>query len=305
MNTPFKKCCVVGYGFIGAHLERQLIRDGHQVVVIDRKSRPSDLDERVTWNQITFPDMQNVKQSVLGCDVVFHLVASSVPADTSVDLISELYQTVITTIKFVEICKSAGVKKIVFSSSASVYGDHGFNKVLETDPTNPISAHGIQKLTIEKHLLMARKLGQIDTQIFRIANPYGPGQSLTGRQGFVSIVLGNNMRGQATTIRGDGSAERDFIFIEDVVKAMARFGVQSKGPGVLNLGSGVSISLASLIKKIADLKIQNVDIQYLPAQDNEIKFSCLDTARINALGWRPQVSLHQGLEKTMKYHGII
>jgi len=300
-----RSCTVAGYGFIGSALVPALVALGHRVRVLDRKSRPADLASEVEWIQADFPDADGVDEALAGSDVVYHLIASTAPVDMAKDLAADLTHNVKATLEFMERCKARKVGKLVFASSASVYGNQDSEKVSETSPTNPLSPHGIQKLTIEKYLLMARQLNELNTQIFRIANPYGPGQSLRGRQGFVAIVLGNLLRQEATRLRGDGSARRDFIHVTDVAEALASMGMRPGGPPVLNIGSGQSTSLKELIDRIGAISGHKPLIQQLEPLEHEIKDSCFDIALARAQGWAPRISLEKGLLQVAAHHGLL
>jgi len=299
-----KSSCIVGCGFIGRHLLQALLDNGYKVSVIDRIKRPTWLPDHVIWHQMGSFDHAGVTSILNGVDVVYYLVSTTVPADKHLSLTAELYETIVATTQFIDCAKEASVKKLIFASSASVYGDLGPVAAQENAQTNPISAHGIQKLTLEKHLLMERHLGAIDTQTFRIANPYGPGQSLEGRQGFIAIVLGNVIAGRATDLRGDGSAMRDFIYVTEVAQALAQIGMQLDGPPTVNIGSAEAVTMAQVIDAVDTLCGQRPVINSLPAQPHEIGYSCMDIRVAQSCGWQPKISLQEGLKRTMRFHNM-
>jgi len=181
---------VCGSGFIGKGLVRQLISQGYVINVLDHNVCPDEFSGKTKWVTGEFADNDNLKNTLDGSEVAYHLISSTVPGDDTVDPIKELSENIFSTIAFLEMCKKCNVKRIVFVSSSSVYGLQSTMPISEGAETNPISSHGIQKLTIEKYLLLYQFLYGIDIRIIRLSNPYGPGQNLGGRQGFVAIAIG-------------------------------------------------------------------------------------------------------------------
>jgi UDP-glucose 4-epimerase len=297
--------CIFGCGFIGRSLLGHLLAMGYEVRVLDHGSCPRDVRGRVQWRQGDFRNASDVMHVLNGADVAYHLVSSTVPGDTQVRLVQELNENVITTVSFLDACADAGVRRVVFASSSSVYGIQDRLPISEKAQTNPISAHGIQKLTIEKHMLMAHTFGRIDARIARISNPYGPHQSLDGRQGFVAISLGRIKEGKPVILRGNGDTIRDFIHVDDVAAALTKLGLRQVAPTVVNIGSGRAVSLRHVVDTIGHVLSRKVEVETEPPLAVDIPKSCLEVETAQTkLDWTPLVGLEEGLRAVATYHGI-
>ena len=237
--------------------------------------------------------------------MVYHLVSSTVPGDDTVDPIKELSENIFSTIAFLEMCKKCNVKRIVFVSSSSVYGLQSTMPISEGAETNPISSHGIQKLTIEKYLLLYQFLYGIDIRIIRLSNPYGPGQSLSGRQGFVAIAIGHMVKNEPVLLRDSGRPIRDFIYIDDVSRALVLAGIVENAPSILNLGSGKGYSLKQIVELLKEITGDPVLTVSGELRKADIAESVLDISQAGcALDFGPQFSIYDGLVKTLRYHGV-
>ncbi len=139
---------IIGAGFIGKSLIRKLLARNINVRVLDRNSCPLEFSGKLTWLTGNFDDQRMLGESLVGVSVAYHFVSSTVPVDQSVDVAMELNQNVIGTLRFIDACLAAGVKRIVFASSASVYGIQEKLPISEAAPTNPISAHGTISLQL-------------------------------------------------------------------------------------------------------------------------------------------------------------
>jgi len=150
------KVAVLGAGFIGLNLVRRLAGAGADVAVLDHNEVPAELSGRVRWVSGEFADPKAVEQVLEGADVAFHLISSTVPGDEHVEVSRELSDNIFATLGFLEVCERLAVPRVVFASSSSVYGQQASVPIAETAVTDPISSHGIQKLAIEKYLLLHR-----------------------------------------------------------------------------------------------------------------------------------------------------
>ena len=206
-----RKAAVLGAGFIGLTLVRRLVAAGAEVAVLDLNAPPAELVGRVHWVRGEFADPKAVEQVIAGADVAFHLISSTVPGDEHVEVSRELSDNIFATLRFVELCDQLAVPRVVFASSSSVYGVQERVPIAETAVTDPISSHGIQKLAIEKYLLLHRFHRGLDVRIARLSNPFGPGQRLYGRQGFVALTIGHLLNGEPILLRDGGRPVRDFL----------------------------------------------------------------------------------------------
>jgi UDP-glucose 4-epimerase len=193
----------------------------------------------------------------------------------------------------------------VFASSSSVYGLQARVPIPETAVTDPISSHGIQKLAIEKYLLLHRFHRGLDVRIARLSNPFGPGQRLYGRQGFVAMTIGHLLRDEPVLLRDGGQPVRDFLYIDDVTEALTRLAMHHEAPSVVNIGSGIGHSLKEIVAMI-EAAIQR-PIRSISGEPRraDIPVSVLDVARADSgIGFRAAVSVRDGLLRTLRHHGI-
>lgn len=301
-----RRATICGAGFIGRALLRRLAADGVDVSVIDHKPCPSELAGFARWHQGDFADASLLQWALSGSEVAYHLVSTTVPGDERVSMITELSDNIFATIRFIDTCVAAGVRRIVFVSSSSVYGLQDATPIPESAATDPISSHGIQKLTIEKYLLLARFERDLDVRIIRLGNPFGPGQDLYGRQGFVAIAIGKIMADEPLLLRAKGAPIRDFIFIDDVARALALVGFAAAVPPVMNLGTGLGHSLRAVVGTIEELLGRPVPSTDGPLRRADIPTSVLDaTLLARSVGFRPSVSLAEGLEATLRHWHVL
>lgn len=292
---------ILGGGFIGMPLMRRLNLLGYKVVVFSRNEPSATPPQGVQWIRADFSNYQSVTSALKGVDLVYHLVASTVPRDEGYDVSREFSENVICANNLIKACELNNVRKIVFASSASVYGIQTNMPIDEKAQTNPISMHGIHKLTVEKFLLRARHVSGLDVRIARISNPYGPGQNLFGRQGFISIVIGNILKSLPTRLTNDGSMIRDFVYIDDIVTGLINIGIYKSVPPILNLGGGKAYTLLSVKNAIEDalrIKLSTETVVSTPA---DIPESLLDI-NLAALyiNYIPKISLEEGLRYTLR-----
>lgn len=295
---------ILGAGFIGQSFIRLGLQSGDNLRVLDHKECPVEFEGGLTWIKGDLSDESAVRCALQGVDVVYHFISSTVPGDVT-DESSELIQNVVQTLRLLKLCVQKKVRRVVFISSASVYGVQDNLPIPETALTNPISSHGIHKLTIEKYLQLYQYQYGLDCKIMRLSNPYGPGQSVTGRQGFVAIAIGKILAGEAVMIRGDGSTLRDYIYIDDVSEALHLMGTTQVGESVFNVGSGQGYTLNQIISIIGELTGKPVQVEYAGSRFVDIPASVLDVSKEKAiLGKSTDMSLRDGLAKTLQFHGI-
>jgi UDP-glucose 4-epimerase len=295
---------ILGAGFIGQNFIKRALASGDRVRVLDHKECPRELDARLTWIKGDLGDQNAVREVLQDVQVVYHFISSTVPGDVA-DESGELTQNVVQTLQLLKLCVQQKVRRIVFISSASVYGVQTVLPIPETAATDPISSHGIHKLTIEKYLQLYKYQHGLDCKIMRLSNPYGPGQSITGRQGFIAIVIGRILAGEAVKIRGDGNIVRDYVYIDDVTEALHLMGTCQATESVFNVGSGQGYTLNQVISIMSKLTGIPIKVEYIDSRFVDIPASILDISRdINILGKTPRTTFEEGLKNTLLFHGI-
>jgi UDP-glucose 4-epimerase len=300
-----KRFAIIGAGFIGQALVRNFLKQGIEVSVLDRHVCPDEFVDKVSWVAGDFQDQHALSVALQGVTVAYHLVSSTVPGDQHVDVAKELQENVVGSLHFIDSCLAAGVNRIVFASSSSVYGVQEHFPISESASTNPVSAHGIHKLTLEKFLLLANHLHGIEVRILRIANPYGPGQSILGRQGFVAIAIGSLLQNVPLALRDMGRMVRDFIYIDDLAEALARAGQFDGLSPIMNIGAGKGYTLREVLDVMGQLVGREVRTISADARSVDIPVSVMNIGLAHArMGFTPTIGLREGLAKTLRSHGF-
>ncbi|WP_092579410.1 NAD-dependent epimerase/dehydratase family protein [Achromobacter sp. NFACC18-2] len=305
-NTTPLRCLVLGgRGFVGSHLVDGLLAAGHRVRSFGRlHTGHHEPREGLEYFDGNFENLDDVRSALDGCDICYHLISTTLPKSSNGDPCYDIESNLIGTVRLLNAAVDKGVKKIVFTSSGgTVYGNPRFTPIPENHPTDPICSYGITKLAVEKYLEMFRTLHGLEYQVLRLANPYGERQLTRGNQGVVAIFLGKIIRGECVEVWGDGSSVRDYLHISDVTRALIR----SIDPGatperVLNIGSGIGVSVNELLESIESVTGRVADRKYLPPRAFDVPSNVLDiSAAYRSLGWAPQVPFIEGISRFARW----
>ena len=292
--------CVVlgGGGFIGTNLRLALMNAGADVIGFGRT--PRFAVNAGQWVDGDFDDSTAIAAAVRGADRVFHLLGAADPGQSNLDPVLDARVHVPASLAVLEACRNADVGKLVFlSSGGTVYRSGLALPIAEDAPCDPISAYGIGKLTIEKYCALFQRLYGLDTVILRIANPFGPYQSPQRGQGFVAKLMHRAMNRQTIDLWGDGSAIRDFLFVDDVVTAKLAAADRPGVLGPINIGSGVGRSLRDVIADVEQVLGHPVGINYQVGRAADTPANVLDIRRAaDLLDWRPACPWVEGLQRT-------
>ncbi len=299
-----------GAGFIGSHLTDRLLQEGLEVHVVDDLSSGSlanlSLARELGGKRFTFCQIDVSRQEFEALvakvrpEVIFHLAANSNVRKSMVDPVIDAETNIIGSLRVLEAAKKSGVAKVVYATSAGVYGAADTFPISEETPHAPDSNYGVSKDVVIRYLQLYRKHFDVDYTALILANVYGPRQGASGEGGVVSIFASQLLASKPLTIIGNGNQTRDFVFVEDVVNAMER-SMDLAGGMSLNIGSGTEITvneLALLMREQACRKWGRceVPITYLPAVPGEIDRSCLDIKRAAwYLRWHPRTDLESGI----------
>jgi UDP-glucose 4-epimerase len=241
-------------------------------------------------------DAEAVDSAVRGCEVVFHL-AASVGNKRSIDFpVDDAEINVIGTLRVLEAARRNGVRKVIASSSAGIFGELKTLPIREDHPVEPDSPYGASKLCEEKQCLAYAKLYDIESVCLRYFNVYGPNQRFDAYGNVIPVFAFQMLRGQTITIFGDGEQTRDFVNVGDVVQANM-LAAQSRGvSGAFNIGSGTRISINGLVEKLKDASGKSPVVVYGSPRPGDVRDSLADiSAARNAFGFVPTIGLDDGL----------
>ena len=296
-----------GAGFIGSHLSETLLARGHRVRVVDDFSTgfKRNLREDVEFIQGDLAEPGVARQAVAGMDYVLHQAAiPSVPR--SVDRPAESHRAnVDATLQVLIAARDAGVKRVVFAGSSSVYGDQPVLPKNEEMPTNPLSPYALQKLVGEQYGQMFTRLYGLETVTTRYFNVFGPRQDPgSPYSGVISLFIKALAEGSRPTIYGDGEQTRDFTFVADVVAAVIR-AAETPGIGgeVFNVATSSRISLNRLLAVLKTIFQSDVEPIFKDTRTGDVRDSQADIRKAERLlGYRPMVSLEEGLRQTVDWY---
>jgi UDP-glucose 4-epimerase len=291
-----------GAGFIGSNLVARLLADGHQVSILDnlssgyRSNVPRHPRARFLEGDIR--DAAAVSEAIAGVDVVFHL-AASVGNKRSIDHpVDDAEINVIGTLRVLEAARRTGVRKIVTSSSAGVFGELKHLPIREDHPAEPDTPYGASKLCEEKECLAYAKLYAIEAVCLRYFNVYGPNQRFDAYGNVIPIFVFKMLRGEPLTIFGDGEQTRDFVNVRDVVQANLKAAAAPGISGAFNIGSGTRITINHLVALLKELGGIEPEVHHGPPRSGDVRDSVADvTAAAAALGYAPSVDMRTGLRE--------
>jgi UDP-glucose 4-epimerase len=296
-----------GAGFVGSNLVRRLIRDGARVTVLDdlftgrRENLPA---EGLEFVQGTVCDLSVVERLVRANELIFHLAARNIVISTRNP--REDFETNIGgTLNVLLAAREAGGKRVVYTSSTSVYGNPRYLPINEDDPLSLLTPYAVSKLAGENYCMAFYESYDLPTTAVRYSNIYGPGQDPANPYcGVVAKFLEALLAGRAPVIHGDGNQSRDFTFIDDAVEATVLAGTSDRAVGeVFNVGSGVETrvnELAAILVRLSGAKVTPAHTDRRDIDNIRRRVVNIEKTR-RALRWTPEVTLEEGLRRTVEW----
>jgi UDP-glucose 4-epimerase len=291
-----------GAGFIGSNVAGLLADEGYDVVVFDNlstgSSRNLDALRAARFIEGDVRDAAAVSRAIEGAEVVFHLAASVGNMRSIERPLEDSEVNVIGTLTVLEAARSAGVSKIVCSSSAAIFGELKQLPIREDHPVNPDSPYGVSKLAEEKHCLAYSRLHDIEAICLRYFNVYGINQRYDAYGNVIPIFVKLMLTGDPLTIFGDGEQTRDFVNVRDVARANLLEANARGVSGSFNIATGDSLTLNHLIALLAETSGKELAIDYAPPRKGDVRHSRADIAAArNILGFEPRVPMADGLSE--------
>jgi UDP-glucose 4-epimerase len=296
-----------GAGFIGSNLVRALLEQGDDVRVLDNfstgaRANLAGLDVEVVEGELR--SYERVHNAVRGTEVVFHLGAlGSVPRSVQDPLTSSAVN-VEGTLNVLLAARDEGIRRVVFASSSSVYGNQPQLPLHESMAPDPISPYGVAKLAAERYCVsFSRVYHSFETVVLRYFNVFGPRQDPTSQYAaVVPLFITAIAAGEPVTIFDDGAQSRDFTYIDNIVAANLLAADASGVSGrIFNVSAGVPASVNEMADAIGRLLGKPVERRHLPPRPGDLRDSWADVGEARSgLGFEPTVSLEEGLERTIE-----
>ena len=296
-----------GAGFIGSHIVDRLLADGYRVRVLDnfstgkRENLPESDDLDIMTGDVgSFDDVHKAMKDV---ELVFHEAAIASVPKTINDPLGSHQTNYVGTLNVLEAARQQGTKRVVFASSAAVYGDLPELPKREDMPLKPLSPYAVDKLASEYACQMYTHLHGLETVCLRYFNVYGPRQDPgSPYSGVISIFADRLKKGERPVIYGDGEQTRDFVFVSDVVEANIKAATVDKAAGrVINIATGRVVTLNELLKSMCRILNRKFDPGYEKARAGDIRHSSALIGLSEAvLDWRAGIDIDDGLIRLLR-----
>jgi UDP-glucose 4-epimerase len=294
-----------GAGFIGSHVVEAFLGAGHAVSVLDNLSsgRRQNLDPRALLVEMDLCDPGLAALlAELRPELICHHAAQVSVARSLREPRFDAEVNLLGSLALLDAAVAAGTRKLIYVSSAAVYGEPAKLPVTEDQPLRPLSPYGLSKMAVEAYLPHYADRHGIDYSILRYANVYGPRQDPHGEAGVVAIFAERMLAGRSCSIFGSGDQARDFIHVADCARANLLLAGAAGGRATLNLGSGRLCTVIALHAAMARATGSDRPARFAPAREGEIHSLSLDPSRAAALlGWRAERGLQEGLDQTIAW----
>lgn len=294
-------------GFIGTNLILKLAEDPNNFITaidVDKKYFNNDLNlKNVVIKESLLDSNMDYDEFLINQHVVYHLVSTTVPTTSNKHITEELKSNILFSSNLFDACVRSRVKKVIYiSSGGTVYGKNANCPINEDTLTNPITSYGVQKLTTENLLYLYNYMHGIDYSIIRLANPYGPYQRPNGILGAISTFTYKALKGEDIIVYGDGSVIRDFIYIDDVVKAIIKIANGNSIHKIFNLGSGYGTSILEVLRTIEKALDIHMNIIFQEGRSVDVPKNYLDISRYeDCYGRLNPICLEEGIKKTAEF----
>ncbi|ASJ07352.1 SDR family oxidoreductase [Thermococcus pacificus] len=292
-----------GAGFIGSHIAWELVRD-NDVIIIDSlyTGKEENVPPGAKLVKADIRDYEAIAELISNADYVFHEAAQVSVVESVRDPIFTEEVNVVGTLNILKALLE-GHGKLIFASSAAVYGDNPNLPLKETERPRPLSPYGVTKATAEEYLRVFHELYGLPVVALRYFNVFGPRQSANQYAGVISIFINRALAGEPLVIFGDGKQTRDFIYVKDVVKANILAAESRKANGrVFNVATGKQTSILELATKVIEITGASTSIIFDKPRPGDIRHSLADISEIRKLGFEPEWPLEEGLKKTVEWY---
>jgi UDP-glucose 4-epimerase len=302
-TDPMRSILLIGgTGFLGTNLATWLESQGHRVLVTGRRDRTRDGRQAIA---LPLSDVDAICELVISekIDSVVQMACQLLPASTELEYQREITDVHLPMFRLARQLAENGVGLAYVSSGGAIYGSGIQSLATEDEPCRPISLYGQAKLEAEAHLRFLSRTCGLRLLILRPSNPYGLHQTLHGKQGLVSVLLGRMADERPLDVWGDGSTVRDYIFVEDAVRSMGEL-ILRNIEGTYNVGSGIGASLLDVVRSVEKIAGKSVGLHFHPARKADVPRLVLDITRLETLGLHHARPLEAGIRRYMEQLGM-
>ena len=294
-----------GAGFIGSHVVDLFVAEGHQVVVVDDLStgKGENLNPEARFYRVDIRSSELEKVfATEKPEVISHHAAKANVRESMEKPILYAEVNILGSLNLLELSRKYGVRKIIYASTGgAVYGEPQYLPVDEDHPINPLDPYGASKHHVEHYLYLYRANYGLAYTVLRYPNVYGPRQDPYGEAGVVAIFAHQMLQNHQAVINGSGEQERDFVYVGDVARSNL-LALERGDGGIYNLGSGIGTSINEIFDRLKAITGYQGDKVHGPPKPGEVFKIRLDASRAREeLGWVPQISLEEGLRRTVEY----
>jgi len=292
-----------GFGFIGSNLIEELIkRNRYKIFVFEFKGVLNRFGDNIT---VFYGDYNNTEDLEYifknnNIDIVFHLISTTVPVTSNENIVYDIESNLVSSVRLLNVMIKYNVKKFVFlSSGGTVYGKVSVDKVDERHSTNPISAHGITKLCIEKYIYLYKHLYDLDYIILRVANPYGPYHN-SEKQGIINVAIKRAIENRKLIIWGDGSVVRDYIYVKDLAYIICEIIGLNIWNNTINVASGIGYSINKILQFVKELPV-DLEVIYSPSHKYDVPYIVLNNDKLKSLINYEPTEIRNGIRDTFEW----
>jgi len=295
-----------GAGFIGSQVADAFLEQGHNVAIIDNLSTgvKEYLNPQAKHYHVDLTDQSAINQAIseFKPDIIDHHAAQIDVRKSVADPLFDANTNIIGSLNLMLAAEKNGVKKIIYSNSGGAgYGDPKPENVpcKEDAPIVPLSPYGVSKMTVERYLYSRKNTGGTDYVALRYGNIYGPRQTF-GEAGVCAIFTHQMLNNGDCTIFGDGSQERDYVFVKDVIAANI-LALEDKMSGPFNVGTGVGVTTQQVFDATKKATGYTKEAIYEDERVGEIQRIILDSSKLQGMGWQPSVTFEEGILQTVEW----
>ncbi|MDG5787893.1 NAD-dependent epimerase/dehydratase family protein [Evansella sp. AB-P1] len=293
-----------GAGFIGSHIVEELLKNHYEVVVLDNfiTGHKKNIPIGVKYYEADIRDSVDEIFKLEEPDFVIHQAAQVSVSKSMKDPLYDSEENILGTINILDACIKYKTKKIIYASTAAIYGNPNYLPVDEMHPYNSVSFYGLSKLNGESYIKLFSKLYGMQYTILRYSNVFGMRQDTNGEAGVIAIFINRLLHGESPTVFGDGNQTRDFIFVKDVAQANVR-ALEYGHNETFNISTQTKVSINKIIEEMKAILQEPISTLYGQEREGDIRHSYLKNEKAkNILRWQPKYRLREGLQETLHYY---